>query len=335
MKKITLLFLVMLLGITGVKAEITTVELWTGTQATGNWETNVDLSYGNKGKLNEIFMNDKIRITYKDAGEDAKVRVANPDGWGEYEAESEAVATIGNNQTFEYTITSAVILEQIQQNGILGRGKNITITKIELLKVDDRYDAVPVTIGEDGVATFSSSKKLDFSGKGITPYYASAVETGQVTLTSVDNKTTWDYQGYILKGSADTYDIPVINDAFWPSTNFLKPTNDYSAEVAASTVGTYRYIFAKDKSDNGKIAFFKLTSKYTLAAHRAYLETEVTPGARLVLRFEDEDDPTAIGEVKSAAQPVKTDNVYYNLKGQRVEKPTKGIYILNGKKVLF
>jgi hypothetical protein len=52
-----------------------------------------------------------------------------------------------------------------------------------------------------------------------------------------------------------------------------------------------------------------------------------------VLKFED--DPTAIDEVKSAAQPVKADNVYYNLNGQRVEKPTKGIYILNGKKVLF
>lgn len=107
--------------------------------------------------------------------------------------------------------------------------------------------------------------------------------------------------------------------------------------VAASTDVTYHYIFAKDKSD-GTIAFFKLTtSDYTLAAHRAYLETETdikpVTEARVVLRFED--NPTAIGEVKSAAQPVKADNVYYNINGQRVEKPTKGIYILNGKKVLF
>lgn len=338
MKKFTLLILVMLLGITGVKAEVTTVELWAGTQATGNWDANVNLSYDNKGKLSEIFMNDKIRITYKDAGEDAKVRVANPSGWGEFEPASQADATSGDDQTFEYTITSAVILEQIQQNGILGRGKNITITKIELLKVDDRYDAVPVTIGEDGIATFSSSKKLDFSDTNITPYYASAVKTGQVTLTPVDNKTTWDYQGYILKGSADTYDIPVINDAFWPSTNLLKATNDYSAEVAASTSETFHYIFAKKGDDASSIGFYKLTGSHTLGAHKAYLETatDITPssgvgGARTIRLAFKGDNITDIQDVR-ATEKKSEDNAFYNLSGQRIAKPTKGIYIQNGKK---
>ncbi len=329
MKKFTLLILVMLLGITGVNAQVT-VELWAGTQVIGNWDANVDLSYGNKGKLSEIFMNDKIRITYKDAGDDATVRVANPNGWGEYEASSQATATSGDDQTFDYTITSAVILEQIQQNGILGRGKNITITKIELLKVNDRYDAVPVTIGEDGIATFSSSKKLDFSATNITPYYASAVETGQVTLTPVDNKTTWDYQGYILKGSADTYDIPVIADAFWPSTNFLKATNDYSAEVAASTSETFHYIFAK-KNETKEIGFYKLTSSHTLGAHKAYLETSGGNDARVALRFSD------ITDIQNVAVKEKKfeNNAYYNLSGQRIAKPTKGIYIKNGKKFVI
>ncbi len=42
--------------------------------------------------------------------------------------------------------------------------------------------------------------------------------------------------------------------------------------------------------------------------------------------------PTGINNVISS---VKNDNRYYNLRGQVVNQPTKGLYIINGKKVLF
>ena len=31
----------------------------------------------------------------------------------------------------------------------------------------------------------------------------------------------------------------------------------------------------------------------------------------------------------------QTDGIYYNLAGQRVAQPTKGLYIVNGKKVVI
>lgn len=43
-------------------------------------------------------------------------------------------------------------------------------------------------------------------------------------------------------------------------------------------------------------------------------------------------DPTGIQEVKSA--PTTQDKAYYNLQGQRIEKPQHGIYIHNGRKYL-
>jgi hypothetical protein len=42
---------------------------------------------------------------------------------------------------------------------------------------------------------------------------------------------------------------------------------------------------------------------------------------------------TAIREIKGNSQPV-IDGYWYNLNGQRVELPKKGIYIQNGKKVV-
>jgi hypothetical protein len=62
----------------------------------------------------------------------------------------------------------------------------------------------------------------------------------------------------------------------------------------------------------------------------------VVKGKNATLTRIELDNATAVGEVKNALQPVKADNVYYNLQGQRVEKPVKGgLYIYNGKKVQF
>jgi hypothetical protein len=46
----------------------------------------------------------------------------------------------------------------------------------------------------------------------------------------------------------------------------------------------------------------------------------------------DGDGTTAIHETKQLS---KEDGVYYTLQGQRVEKPGRGIYIRNGRKVVI
>lgn len=45
------------------------------------------------------------------------------------------------------------------------------------------------------------------------------------------------------------------------------------------------------------------------------------------------DDPTATG-IETVTKNVREDGVFYNLSGQRVTNPQRGIYIVNGKKVL-
>lgn len=64
--------------------------------------------------------------------------------------------------------------------------------------------------------------------------------------------------------------------------------------------------------------------------------------AKTSLRFDDffyEDDfnegeVTDVNSVKNAFKTTK-DNAYYNLQGMKVSNPTKGLYILNGKKVII
>jgi len=199
---------------------------------------------------------------------------------------------------------------------------------------------VAVSIGEDGIATFSYGSNLSFENTGITPYYASSVSEGTVNLTPMT--TTWGWQGYILKGDPGIYYVPTVDDAHaqYPAQpNYLKQMAN-GGDVVASTAGTYHYIFAMKKDDANSVGFYKLTEKHTLAAHKAYLETteDITPTttspARASLIFID-DETTSIKKVEKVEKVEKSDGVFYNLAGQRVAQPTKGLYIVNGKKVVI
>ncbi len=314
--------------------------IWTGSQDTGDWSAYVDLSYDNRGSLSQTFKTDVLRITFTTTGDGAQIQLSNPaKGWAKFSEEAFAnVENSAETQTFEYTVANASVLEDIQLTGIIVQGKNINVTKVELVKKEGRYDAVPATIGEDGIATFSSSKHLSFAEAGITPYYASEINDGSVTLTPVDNKTTWGYLGYVLRGAEGSYDIPVIeeSEAAYPSgTNYLKATSDYAADLPRSEeAGKYLYIFAKKGSN---IGFYHLGGTYKLAAHRAYLCTDsdirTAGGASrgITLRFGD-DETTS---VRLDTNALNCSASLYTLSGQRVKSATKGIYISEGKKIII
>jgi hypothetical protein len=70
-----------------------------------------------------------------------------------------------------------------------------------------------------------------------------------------------------------------------------------------------------------------------IPAHKAYVKVAAAPGARemLVCDFGDSE----ITGIKAIDNGQWTMDNYYNLAGQRVAQPTKGLYIVNGKKVVI
>ena len=136
-----------------------------------------------------------------------------------------------------------------------------------------------------------------------------------------------------MVGDEGTYDVPVAASAAWPEGTYLKG-HVGSGTVTASTEGTYHSIFAKNSS--GVIGFYKLTADHTLGAKKAYLETttDITPTATaetkgVSLIFSDEE--TGISTLQTSVQ----DNAIYTLSGVRVSNPTRGLYIVGGRKVYF
>ena len=84
------------------------------------------------------------------------------------------------------------------------------------------------------------------------------------------------------------------------------------------------------------IGFYKLNNTVTtIPGNKAFLVlTNAEAQAKsFVLEFED-GSTTGIESIESSKNSTE-DGVYYDLQGRRVEKPTRGVYIVNGKKVVI
>ena len=137
----------------------------------------------------------------------------------------------------------------------------------------------------------------------------------------------------MFKGEANTdYYIPAKTDATAAVDNALKAF--VAGGALASTVSEYIFVMKKATSA-GTLTFQKLsTTGVTMPANKAYVQVAAsafTSAHELGISFGNED-VTAINAVKDVTN---ADNRYYNLSGQVVANPTKGIYILNGKKVVI
>jgi len=137
------------------------------------------------------------------------------------------------------------------------------------------------------------------------------------------------------------------------STNVLEGVD--AATTISNSVYSDKVIYTLASND-GDLGFYKyydnvsaekFTSNTTLAAKKVFLalNAEVAASARgFVFQFED-GETTGVNEEfldepsGKAERRMKNEEfapaAYYNLHGQKVEKPAKGLYIRNGKKVVI
>ena len=178
------------------------------------------------------------------------------------------------------------------------------------------------TVG--GYGTFSSATHdLDFSSASLTAYTATSAADGLVHMEPVTGKVP-AATGLFLVGATEY--IPVTTDASSVGTNLLHPTT--GGDIYNSS--KFQYVLGNQSG----IAFYKVGGSLSPAAGKAYLETdaEAATNARLAFIFDDDENTTGIVNNKREVTAI---DGYYNLNGQRVANPTKGLYIVNGKKVII
>ena len=175
-----------------------------------------------------------------------------------------------------------------------------------------------ITVGADGYSTFSTDKPIDVDG--VVTAYAAKYDGSKVALTPVTEIPA--NTGVIIEAAAGTYIVPAIESAS-AFDNDLK-VSDGSITGDESTI----YVLANGDKGPG---FYLLKSGKTLKAGKAYLM--IGGGARGFIGI-DGMEPTGVNEVKVNKAVAKTGKIY-NLNGQIVSKPTKGLYIIDGKVVSF
>ena len=169
----------------------------------------------------------------------------------------------------------------------------------------------PQAITTAGYATYCASEDVMILG---AQTYKGAVAGSYVKLTEVDDVPAGS--AVVLKGSIfATVATTAQSDM---SDNDLKASDGISADGS-------QYILAEKE---GAVAFYLAQSGTTIAAGKAYIKSE----AGVKAFYFTEDGTTGIDNVNVNAN--LNEGAIYNIAGQRVSKAQKGIYIINGKKVL-
>jgi len=185
---------------------------------------------------------------------------------------------------------------------------------------------VSVPVGTTGFATYANHDfALDFTNvSGLTAFTAT-VNGNEVTFTPATKVPAGT--GVLLKGA--TADVPVIASADAISDNILfAPTADVTG-LNYDADNYYNYILTQP---SGKEVGFYRANNNSVAAGKAYLRIAKSAGARQFTFIGLNGETTGIEAINTTEQ--KNGEVY-NLQGQRVAKTQKGLYIVNGKKVIM
>ncbi len=175
-----------------------------------------------------------------------------------------------------------------------------------------------ITISAAGWATYSSNYPLDFTGVTALTAYTATKESSVVKFNKVTGKVPAN-TGLLVRG--ETANVPVCASA--------DPVDNLLVGVTAETVKDANTVFVLMKGASG-IGFYKNTNAFTLRANSAYLPAEAVPttDARAFIALDDET--TGIADVKAVKEDAEG---MFDLQGRKIAKPTKGLYIVNGKKI--
>ena len=195
--------------------------------------------------------------------------------------------------------------------------------------------SVSVTLDAGGYATFAYPYALNVASmtasSGNVTAYKAAVD-GTVAKFTALAQTIPANTGILLKGDANaTVTIPPVASGTAVDGNVFQVNPTGAALVADDA----NYYFAM-KKDAATLTFAPFTPEgFAFPASKAYLKvskTNFVGGGARELSISFDEDVTGIRSIDNGK--LAKDN-YYDLQGRKVAQPQKGLYIVNGKKVVL
>ena len=162
---------------------------------------------------------------------------------------------------------------------------------------------------------------MSFTADANTTVFQASLSGDQLTLTPVADREIPANEAVILKSSSATITLTGVASSVKLTGNQLVGT--------ATSITNPGNAYVLNKGTNG-VGFYKLSDSGAIGANKAYLTYSGSASARGFFGF---DETTGIE--MPTAEVGDADAVVYDLQGRRVAQPTKGLYIVNGKKVFI
>ena len=190
-----------------------------------------------------------------------------------------------------------------------------TLPKIYKYVKTTTYD---VTINASGYKTFVAGEDFTLPS-GLQAFIVTSTANNVAQLTDVTEKNIKENTAYILKGSAGATYTLTTGTATAPEGNLLA--------VSDATTGNGVYVFA---TPSGQPTGFYKWNGGLLGSGRVYLPADAVATAPSFIGIDE--NTTGVNTLNVERGTLNGE--VYNLNGQRVAQPTKGLYIVNGKKVI-
>ena len=197
--------------------------------------------------------------------------------------------------------------------------------------VVEEYTVPAVTVNATNeYATFYAPAAVAVP-EGVVAYYVSEVNGNSATLTEIETNIPANTGAilYAEGGKECNFTVVSYNAGDAVDGNLLVGTQ---SETTVTKEAGYSYYILANVA--GVVGFYNAVNgvdedTFVNAAGKAYLKVADVVGARF-LNFNFGGTETAIKDIEGA----ESNSVVYDLSGRRVQNVTKGLYIVNGKKVV-
>ena len=177
------------------------------------------------------------------------------------------------------------------------------------------------------------NQNYGFQADANTEVFKVALSGTELTLNKVANGIVDAGTPVVLKTTGDN---PVMTKTTTASGD--EQANDLTGVSDAAGVENAGTFYVLNNGSQG-VGFYKMKSGKTVGVGKAYLT--YSAGAREFFGFNETTGLKAIDngplgtQGRLPEQELTTDHVVYDLQGRRVSQPAKGLYIVNGKKIVI
>ena len=185
--------------------------------------------------------------------------------------------------------------------------------------------------GEGFYWTTFYSEASSYEAPENTQVYTVKLNGTKVEMTEIRDRIVNKWEGVVLKSSTENITMTKTDKNSTDSYvgNRLKGTTYKRTNPSPGNVYVLNY------KESAGVAFYKLKSTGTIRANKAYLQVGSSAAAREFFTFDFDATATGVDSINAQENEENAEVKMYDLQGRRVTNPGKGIYIVNGKKVLM